>query len=760
MSDWLNSLSAFTPPRRATMEFLQTHLPANDLDHYPFDLFLQFADHALFLRESAPWCKTLDEEIFFHYVLFPRVNDEDLSFHRQVFYDALWPRIQNLPSTAGIVLEVNRWCHEMASYELTDERTASPLTVFRSGSGRCGEESAFLVAALRSVGVPARQVYVPRWSHCDDNHAWVEALCDSEWRFLGACEPEPVLDRGWFNTVASRAVLVRSRLFGEGSSPLHGQSIGCDSAVTYYNQTARYAPVAERIFRALVNGKPAAGAVFQLQILNEASFHTIATLTADEQGEARACLGSGSLHVLVLLGELRAEGICESTELTLNLSPVPCGGTDWTDFDFCAPQATASMPPLSQTQRVYRAVVRRDGTALRTARTESFYRSDPAHPEWDALLRSARGNCEEIRAFLRGANTLDRERLLRTLTPKDLRDTDLAVLEDHFTRLPPRPDSMPEEIYWRYVACPRIALEKLSPWRSASHDTLHKMDKNCARIASLRREGIPARLRPLDGAPEVWKDGSFCPVFPKETGTLPLTCPQAPTYRQRWTLSRRVSDGWKLLDLSNQIWEDGVLTVSLPTGQYRIVTTTRLPNGNQFAACRDFPILSGESQSVDLRLRSFALADMLFWQELPVTSAVTLDGINLPDIFHSDDRPSLLFWQEEGAEPTEHILNELTSCRQGLAALPIHIVFLLRSRDSANHPTISALLAQWPAAHVLLDDWAYDLEDLARRLACDPDTPPLVVACDGSGHAVYAHSGYQVGLAELLARVAAWLCGM
>ena len=38
------------------------------------------------------------------------------------------------------------------------------------------EESAFLVSALRSVGIPARQVYVPRWSHCGDNHArssWV-----------------------------------------------------------------------------------------------------------------------------------------------------------------------------------------------------------------------------------------------------------------------------------------------------------------------------------------------------------------------------------------------------------------------------------------------------------------------------------------------------------------------------------------------------------------------------------------------------------
>lgn len=68
----------------------------------------------------------------------------------------------------------------------------------KTAYGRCGEESTFTVAALRSVGIPARQVYTPRWAHTDDNHAWVERA-DGEWYFFGACEPEPVLNLGWFN---------------------------------------------------------------------------------------------------------------------------------------------------------------------------------------------------------------------------------------------------------------------------------------------------------------------------------------------------------------------------------------------------------------------------------------------------------------------------------------------------------------------------------------------------------------------------------
>ena len=307
---WEQMLANLTPDEHRAMAFLRDHLPESDLDCYPPELFLQFAGHALALREKAAWCGALDWEIFAHYVLFPRVNDEDLSFHRAIFHDALWPRVRDLPSAEARVLEVNRWCHEHASYQAQDERTASPLTVFRCGSGRCGEESAFLVSALRSVGIPARQVYAPRWSHCDDNHAWVEALCGDTWRFLGACEPEPVLDRGWFITAASRAMLVHSRIFGEGASPLHGHPLGREGAVSWFSQTARYAKTRPCTFRALAGGQPAAGAKFYLQVLNEASFHTIAVLTADAQGTARAELGCGSLHVFASLGSLSAGGEC------------------------------------------------------------------------------------------------------------------------------------------------------------------------------------------------------------------------------------------------------------------------------------------------------------------------------------------------------------------------------------------------------------------------------------------------------------------
>ena len=84
-----------------------------------------------------------------------------------------------------------------------------------SARGRCGEESTLAVSAMRSVGIPARQCYVPRWAHCDDNHAWVEVWADGDWHYLGACEPEPVLDKGWFTAAASKAMLVHAKAFSD-----------------------------------------------------------------------------------------------------------------------------------------------------------------------------------------------------------------------------------------------------------------------------------------------------------------------------------------------------------------------------------------------------------------------------------------------------------------------------------------------------------------------------------------------------------------
>lgn len=796
-----NCFTTSSITRQKAMDFLRSHLPQSDLDCYGDAFFLRFVDHALALREGAPWCAELDGEIFLHYVLFPRVNDEDLSFHREIFKDALWDRIKVLSTTEEKVLEVNRWCHEMASYEMQDDRTASPLTVYRCGSGRCGEESAFLVSALRSVGIPARQVYAPRWAHCDDNHAWVEALCDGQWRFLGACEPEPVPDRGWFNAPASRALFVHSRVFGEANHPLHGEKIYTEWGVTWFNQTARYALTRRRTLRAVADGQGAPGAIIHIQVLNEASFHTIATLTADKQGEASIALGAGDFHILAFCGAYVCE--CDSGNddvIALNMQPLSLPDTDWRDADYIAPpDAPVNPAPLSAPQKKTRAAVLADGRTKREARIAAMFPAGEDTSPYADLLRAARGNAAVIAEFLAPGGEL-REKLLRTLSDKDLRDVTAEILNSHLRLAPPRGE-MPDNIYIPYVLSPRIGIEPLSPWREELLHLLTEEEKDawradprtlwadlfarncricrrqyvnlvhtpaaafrtnqCSRrsidllfAAILRTLGIPARLSEQDGTPEYYRDGKWHNMEHSPAATLRLTTDSTAVYRQNWTLSRWETREWTLLHLENEIWTDGSLTISLPEGVYRLITSIRMPNGNQFAAMREFTLHPGDTKESDLFFRSYELSDLLRRQSLPVMSAATLDGEEIMDICRMNGRPTLLLWLEAGGEPTEHVLNELISAEKNVSVLPVDLVFLPQSRESLRRPTLARALAAFPCAHVLLSDWAYDLETVARHLTCDPDTPPLVVVCDRCGSAVYGMSGYSVGSVELVARIA------
>ena len=395
------------------LSFLQTALP-EDWAAYPRALMEALAQHAARLRRTVPWCAALSEEAYQQYVLCPRVNDEDLSDHRALFHSLLWERVRGLDEEEA-VQQVNCWCQEHASYQAQDGRTASPLTVFRCGSGRCGEESAFLVAALRSVGLPARQVYAPRWSHCDDNHAWVEVLCHGRWRFLGACEPEPVLDRGWFNTAASRAMLVHSRTFGPAEdTKLHGPALDRQGQAVRHNQTARYAPVKTYTFRT----QP--GAKVSLEILNESRLIPIAQLEADAGGRVQVELGIGDVHASAVRDGWYAETLCRGASedgAVLALAPPEDPAQGWTEFTFRAP-APVPPVPLTGAQKQARARVRARGDRLRQKRLAGFYDPEQAGrcPGCEDLLREARGNFAQIHAFLtRDADPL-REALLRALS--------------------------------------------------------------------------------------------------------------------------------------------------------------------------------------------------------------------------------------------------------------------------------------------------------------------------------------------------------
>ena len=284
-----------TPQERDAMTFLYAYMPVGDITDYLGDFYLENVRCALSVRQEMPWGRSVSDELFRHFVLPVRVNNECLDDSRRVFHDELKPRVEGL-SMYDAILEVNHWCHEKANYQPSDARTSSPLATVRTAYGRCGEESTLLVAALRSVGIPARQVYTPRWAHTDDNHAWVEAWADGRWHFLGACEPEPVLDLGWFNAPASRGMLMHTKVFGyyDGSEEV----MKTTANYTEINVISNYAACAPLTVTVTdTAGSPVEGATVEFKLYNYAEFYTVSRKTTDVRGRASLSAGLGDMLV-------------------------------------------------------------------------------------------------------------------------------------------------------------------------------------------------------------------------------------------------------------------------------------------------------------------------------------------------------------------------------------------------------------------------------------------------------------------------------
>ena len=501
-------LSACPGGIRELLQFYYGFMPLSDAFTYDFDLFYRYAAHAASLRREEARCAALPEEIFLHDVAWYRINSEKIVDCRSFFQKQVSPLIQGLDETQA-VLAINYWCAAQASYEASDERTQSPLSVYRSGSGRCGEESTFLVSVLRSVGIPARQVYVPRWAHCDDNHAWVEVYVEGTWHFLGACEPEEVLDRGWFTNAATRAVLVYARTFTDYG--VEKQIAGRDGCVRFLNVTEHYAETKDLRIR-VEDGEnhPISGASVSVEILNMAEFCSVLTLTTGADGTASLTMGLGDVLVRAWKDGLCAEITVrtEEREISLKLTEtpenMPCGrtvpeqkpsgqlgsmlengsntGEKWTELEIRAPKDGATPWPVPDAaQKAVGRTRLKAADAARERRLSAFredaVRAAERYPgEADIFLR-ARGNVAGLKEFLDGEDwKQERRELLHSLSDKDFRDLDPELLQEQLRQLAPlspvvqrraasgeQADSASgREAFVRFCLCPRIGMEELT----------------------------------------------------------------------------------------------------------------------------------------------------------------------------------------------------------------------------------------------------------------------------------------------------------
>lgn len=467
-----------TPEQADALTFIYAYLPEADMADRDLDFYLANVDASLQGRREMPWGASVPDREWRHFVLPVRVNNENLDMSRPAFYAELKDRVKGL-SMKDAILEINHWCHEKVTYRPSDARTSSPLSSVSQAIGRCGEESTFAVAALRAMGIPARQVYTPRWAHTDDNHAWVEVWADGQWWFLGACEPEPVLNLAWFNAPASRGMLMNTNVFGRYDGP--EEVLHANPLITRINVTANYAPVHDLKVHVLdADGKPAPGAVVKFGLYNYGEYYPVATKKTDAAGNASLTTGRGDMVVWAFgddsFNVVKADG-ADNGPVDIMLDK-PIGFTGAMEFDIIPPAGGNNAPAVTPAQRAENNRRFAQEDSIRNAYTSTFATVESAKTlagrlgvdaeKLALILTEARGNHKHIADYLAEATPAQRQcaiALLLNVSEKDRRDIPMEVVADHvdFTAAPAA--GVDRQTYDRYVLNPRVENEGLIPYK-------------------------------------------------------------------------------------------------------------------------------------------------------------------------------------------------------------------------------------------------------------------------------------------------------
>ncbi len=729
------------------LDFLYESMPLPDSLVFPRSFWEANVAKTLEVRERMGW--DVPEREFRHFVLPLRVNNENLDDFRTIYADSLCARVEGM-SMEDAALEINHWCHERATYVPSDGRTLGPVALIRSGLGRCGEESVLAVSALRAAGIPARQVYTPRWAHTDDNHAWVEVYVDGAWHFMGACEPEPVLDLAWFNSSVSRAMLLHTKVFGQYDGP--EDVISRTPAYTEINCIKSYIPTRRTVVTVRdTEGNPVEGATVEFRIYNYSEFYKVASYTTDAAGQAALDTGVGDIFIWAWKDGLFGVAVASSasSELVLDKS---FGERYSLDFEI-VPPAENPLPNKATAEQTA-------ANALRLEQ-ENAMRAAMPHPRMD------------IAGLF--------------LAEKDAIDASAEVLED--ARAVESDDP--------YVISPRVELEMLLPFRrevlaSSTVDSLtspsaiaawikdnvsvddsrnpqmlrippvavwrSRMSDSRSRdiffVALCRTFGFAARLNEGDLRPEyrtedVWVAVDFGSgteaAVPQGRVDLDYAraegCPvRNPEYYYNYTFSKIVDGSPELVEYSGE----GGGAHSLDEGEYMLVSGTRLASGSVLAHVEIFRLAENETLNVLLVLPS------------PADKVQVIGSIDAEQKFLKEgaaEQCSILDVAGRGYymicitgvhdEPTVHALGLLHDCAAQINAWGRKVIVLDGACPEGLDNVVRGRDADGKVARMLLE--GVDFQGKARL--------PLIAVADSFGRVVYFSEGYNTSLASQLSYV-------
>jgi transglutaminase-like putative cysteine protease len=192
--------------------------------------------YSLLAKDLYAWTDLIPKSVYLEYVVPYAVVNEPRTDHRPLLFRALRDDLRGYERSSStennnanppreqlkeVVKLINTRLWSILGKSPTEPivfvsgqtpRIMDPLSVIAYGHSSCTGLAIVLIAALRSVGIPARMAGTPAWHGNDDegNHSWVEVYVPSssdggddgggEWIFL---EPSPGIKEGDTETANS-----------------------------------------------------------------------------------------------------------------------------------------------------------------------------------------------------------------------------------------------------------------------------------------------------------------------------------------------------------------------------------------------------------------------------------------------------------------------------------------------------------------------------------------------------------------------------
>ncbi|QSX05373.1 transglutaminase domain-containing protein [Sedimentibacter sp. zth1] len=725
-------------------------------------------NHIYNVVNSIEYCKSLPLNIIFDYILPYRINDEDFKLYSPLLYKELENEIDE-KSIVNTAINTNYWCYSKATYHQADDRTQNALTTIKSGFGRCGEESVLLVSALRSIGIPSRQCYSPFWAHCDDNHAWVEIFTGNKWEFLGACEPEEKLNIGWFNNAASRAGIIRHRVFGFNNCSLNSDE---NHIFTTKTSTDIYIHTKKVTIKVLDGTNVASYAKVGMYTINYCIPSLILEKTANDKGIVEFEVGMGEyLFFSSVKNKYDIKALNENDiELILDLSKCP----NSLEFNLIPFEGTFS----SVNDIVSDNHIKRLKNLL--LKRESLHNS--SNHSTNKYINLAQLNSEELEKFLNctSLTTQIKNNILDTLTQKDFTDITYEVLMDMSLSYVYK-DKFSSNIFLKYILPLRVGNEPLYVQRAfiraffkdkkinspiqvynyliskctfmdsynyvgligdikavLKYNIVTKNSLPIHVVQICRALGIPARLNSSDGSMEYFDGDYFKKIIQENLSKSSLvitnTSAEQLTNGVNFTICK-LEDGY-FSQLKFDTISNYETNYSLSSGLYAVSQSARQIDGSNIGSIKFINLTHNDTNHVSLNS--------------PINNTKQkLKSVPIPKNLDITNSRTILAYIENESEPTEHFLNELLENEQRLKQFDIKVILFSNCND--KNETILKVLENGLASYnqsIFNKEW----EEFRYNMCIGDLRLPFITAVKDNV-ALYSFANYNVGTVDMLVKI-------